>query len=204
MTVLALAVVVGGNVTAQAPTRPRNVPESLEADMRKLWSDHVIWTRQYIVSAIAQLPDTEAAAERLMKNQDEIGDAIKPFYGNAAGDQLTALLRGHITIATEVVRAARMESEQGVEQANTRWQANADSIASFLGSANPHWRARSVRTELRRHLELTAQQAKLRLERNWEGDVRNFDEIYEQALGMADMLSQGIRRQFVSEVSRAR
>ena len=74
--------------------------------MRKLWEDHVTWTRLYIVSAIAGLPDVQATAERLLQNQTDIGNAIKPFYGNAAGDRLTALLKPHILIAAELVAGA--------------------------------------------------------------------------------------------------
>jgi hypothetical protein len=75
--------------------------------MRKLWEDHVTWTRLYIVSAVAGLPDAGATAERLLQNQTDIGNAIKPFYGEAAGERLTALLRPHILIAAELVTAAK-------------------------------------------------------------------------------------------------
>ncbi|WP_292533995.1 hypothetical protein [Methylocystis sp.] len=70
--------------------------------MRKLWEDHITYTRGYIVSALADLPDTNAVATRLLKNQDDIGDAIKPYYGENAGKKLSTLLRDHILIATEV------------------------------------------------------------------------------------------------------
>ena len=58
--------------------------------VRKLWEDHITWTRVYIISALAGLPEADTAAGRLLQNQTDIGDAIKPFYGNAAGDQLTS------------------------------------------------------------------------------------------------------------------
>src|SRR5689334_11165921 len=60
----------------------------LQLAMRKLWSDHVIWTRQYIVAAVAGAPDAQAAADRLLKNQDDIGNAIVPYYGSDAGIKL--------------------------------------------------------------------------------------------------------------------
>src|SRR5688500_20322833 len=65
--------------------------------MRKLWEDHITWTRVFIISAVADLPDKAAATERLLQNQVDIGNAIKPYYGNAAGDKLTTLLKEHIT-----------------------------------------------------------------------------------------------------------
>src|ERR1051325_7034472 len=69
--------------------------------MRKLWEDHITYTRNYIISTLADLPDGEAVAKRLLKNQDDIGDAIKPYYGDEPGKKVAALLRDHILIATE-------------------------------------------------------------------------------------------------------
>ena len=61
--------------------------------MRKLWEDHITWTRTVHHFRRSRSPDLNATAQRLLQNQTDIGDAIKPFYGNAAGAQLTALLR---------------------------------------------------------------------------------------------------------------
>src|SRR5215216_2094069 len=65
--------------------------------MRKLWEDHITWTRLAIISLAHDLPDLPGTSARLLRNQVDIGSAIKPYYGRAAGDQLTALLEEHIT-----------------------------------------------------------------------------------------------------------
>src|SRR5215472_11252928 len=85
----------------------RQSPAMLHQDMRKLWTDHVVWTRDYIVAAVSDQPDAKAAATRLMKNQEDIGTAIAQFYGKAAGDQLTTLLKEHISIAVDIIKAAK-------------------------------------------------------------------------------------------------
>src|SRR5215212_8102096 len=41
-----------------------NRQEALRTDMRKLWEDHVTWTRLFIVSALAGAQDTDATAQR--------------------------------------------------------------------------------------------------------------------------------------------
>src|SRR5438045_5278235 len=105
--------------------------------MRKLWEDHITWTRLFIVSAAADLPDKDATTQRLLQNQVDIGNAIKPIYGDAAGEKLTALLREHITTAAELVTAAKAQDTAKMGDAKTRWFANADAIAAFLSSANP-------------------------------------------------------------------
>src|SRR5687767_253458 len=64
-------------------------PLVFQQAVRKLWEDHVTWTRVYIIAALADLPEADAAAQRLLQNQTDIGNAVKPFYGDEAGEQLT-------------------------------------------------------------------------------------------------------------------
>jgi hypothetical protein len=166
-------------------------------DMRKLWEDHILWTRMAIVSFAADLPDFPATAERLLRNQDEIGDAIAPFYGREAGDELSALLRDHILIAVDVLVAAEANDESALEEALARWDANADDIAAFLNAANPdNWPLDEMRAMLGEHLALTTQEAVARLTGDFAADIAAYDAIHEQALEMADMLSTGIIAQF--------
>jgi hypothetical protein len=165
--------------------------------MRKLWEDHVTWTRLYIVSAAAGLPDAQPTAERLLRNQADIGDAIKPFYGEAAGERLTALLRPHILIAAELVTAAKAGDTAGVQAVSARWYANANEIADFLSDANPdNWPRKTLRSEMRHHLDLTLEQAQARLRSDWAADIAAYDGVHQHILGMADVLSKGIVSQF--------
>jgi hypothetical protein len=113
----------------------------LRHDMRKLWEDHVTWTRQFIVSAIAGLPDVDAAAGRLLQNQADIGDAVAAYYGDDAGAQLTELLRGHILVAADLIAAAKSGDVAALQQQEGAWDANAVQIAEFLAAANPAWPA---------------------------------------------------------------
>ncbi len=166
-------------------------------EMRRLWEDHVTWTRLAIISLTSDTPDTEASVGRLLQNQTDIGDAIKPFYGEAAGQELTRLLRDHILIAADLIAAARAGDETAVAQAQARWTANADGIAAFLAGANPRsWDLDEMKTMLHEHLRLTTDEALARLQGDWAADVAAYDEIHLQALGMADMLSNGIVKQF--------
>jgi hypothetical protein len=165
--------------------------------MRKLWEDHVTWTRLYIVSAAAGLPDVQPAAERLLRNQADIGDAIAPFYGKPASDRLTVLLRSHILIAADLVTAAKAGDTAAAGSASTRWNANADEIADFLSDANPrNWPRATLRAEMRHHLDLTLQEAQARLRGDWAADIAAYDTVHEHILGMADVLSKGIVSQF--------
>lgn len=168
----------------------------LREAMRALWSEHVIWTRGYVVAALAAHPSAEAALSRLLRNQEEIGAAIAPLYGAAAGNRLTALLVEHIEIAGEVVAAAQARDDGALAAADRRWHRNAGEIAAFLAAANPHWTAADLQHMLNEHLALTTQAVVARLQGDWEADVAAFDAIHAQALDMADALTDGIVRQF--------
>jgi hypothetical protein len=165
-------------------------------DMRKLWEDHVTWTRLAVISLTTGSPDTEATVGRLLQNQDDIGDAIAPFYGEEAGNQLSTLLREHITIAADLIAAAKAGNQPEVARQQARWEANADEIARFLNSANKRWKLDETRSMLHEHLQLTTNEVVARLQSDWAADVAAYDEIHRQALHMADMLSTGIVAQF--------
>ena len=170
---------------------------AFRGDMRKLWEDHVTWTRQAVISLADGLPDREASVGRLLSNQDDIGDAVKPYYGDAAGEQLSVLLREHIVIAADLILAAKAGDTTAAADASARWDANANAIAAFLNAANPgQWPLEHMQQMMAEHLALTLQEAVARLGGNYAADVAAYDAIHVQILGMADMLSLGIINQF--------
>jgi hypothetical protein len=169
---------------------------NLRMGMRDLWDAHTTWTRMYIVSAVAKLPDAAIAAARLMQNQEDIGNAVKPYYGDDAGNKLTGLLKSHISLAAAVVAAAMGTDTMKLKAAQAAWAANADSIADFLAGANPHWTRQALADMLHEHLRVTTNEAVARLKKDWAGDVRAYDAIHMQAIMMADALSSGIIKQF--------
>jgi hypothetical protein len=142
-----------GHVDARALTRKQAV---FHDQMRKLWEDHVIWTRLAIVTFADGSAGFDATASRLLQNQTDIGDAVKPFYGSAAGNRLTALLHDHITIAVELLQDAKAGDQAAFDAAKTRWYANANDIADFLSAANPRfWPRATMRAAMKTHLDQT-------------------------------------------------
>ena len=168
--------------------------------MRKLWEDHVTWTRLAIVTFADGSPGFDATAARLLDNQTDIGDAIKPFYGDAAGTQLSALLHDHITIAVEVLQAAKSGDTAAFNDANTRWYANADDIADFLAAANPRfWPQDMMRADMKAHLDQTLAEASHELAGDYPASVRDYEVVHQHILDMADMLSDGIIKDFPNQ-----
>ena len=169
---------------------------SLRTAMRRLWADHAIWTRQYIVAAVAGTPDAEQAAARLLRNQEDIGAAVVPFYGEEAGATLTKYLKEHILIAVELVAAAKDGNNVRFNIFDRKWSRNARTIATFLSKANPYWSKKDVVDLLELHLQLTKGEAVARLQGDWEADVEAFDEIFSELLTLSDALADGIIQQF--------
>jgi hypothetical protein len=170
---------------------------ALHDGMRKLWEDHVTWTRLAIVSFAGDLPDFDPTAKRLLRNQVDIGNAIKPYYGKRAGNRLTALLQEHIAGAVVLLKAAKANDTTQFSEAKADWYRNGDQVARFLSDANPrHWRFRKMRSLMRVHLDDTLVEAAARLQGDFPTDIRAYDRIHRHILMMADTLSQGIVKQF--------
>jgi hypothetical protein len=173
-------------------------------DMRKLWEDHVTWTRLYIVNALAGLPGKDATAQRLLRNQTDIGNAVGQLYGAAAGEKLTVLLKDHILTAAALIDAAKAGDTAKKEEASKHWYVNADEIATFLSGANPkNWPLTEMKSMMRAHLDLTTVEVVAGLKHDWTADIAAYDDVHGQILKMADMLSDGIVRQFPSKFKQA-
>jgi len=171
---------------------------ALREAMRKLWSDHVIWTRDYVIAAVGDRPDQASAAARLLRNQDDIGAAVAGYYGKAAGDALTSLLKAHIMIAVDLIKAAKAHDDAQYRTLNTRWQKNGEDIATFLSGANSNWPKATLLDMMQMHLSTTTAEVVARLNGRWDDDVAAFDAVYAHILKMADALSDGIIKQFPS------
>ena len=174
--------------------------------MRKLWEDHIVWTRAFIVSAATEsgnLADIGPTTDRLLANQADIGDALRSLYGDAAGDRVTSLLRDHILTAARLVAAAKAGDAAEVQAASAAWYANADDIAAALHDLNPeHWPLAEMKAHMKDHLDLTLAEAVARLQGRYSDDIAAYDQVHTQILAMADMLSDGIIAQFPSKFAR--
>lgn len=169
---------------------------NLKTIMRQLWSDHVWWTRNYLITAIADMPDAQATTVRLLKNQEDIGAAIVPYYGKEAGEKLTALLKEHILIAADVVAAAKENNEVKLKEEDEKWHKNADAIALFLSKANEHWSQDTIKDMMYEHLKLTTEEAVARLKKDWTADIESFEKVFNEIMMMSDALTMGIVKQF--------
>jgi hypothetical protein len=200
--ILTMSDAISGGIVKQYPEKfagPKIFSQKeidLDKGMRKLWTDHTVWTRLYIIESLNNSTAADAAATRLLKNQEDIGNAIKPLYGDAAGTQLTSLLKTHIYIAVNIINdvKAQNSTQQAVDEA--LWMKNADDISAFLASANPNWPLPAVRDLMYMHLSTTKDELVARYNMNYTADIQAYDKVYSHILTMSDALSDGIVNQF--------
>lgn len=165
-------------------------------EFRILWEQHDIWTRETINGIVFDLPNLEFVIARLLRNPVDMGRLFGLFYGNKVEKKIIELFTAHLTIAAELVVAAKAEDNRAVEDARRRWYRNARDIARFLDRINPFWTFEEWIEHLNRHLKLVEQEAVLLLTGRYEKNIAIYDVIERQSLEMADLMSSGIIKQF--------
>ena len=189
----------GAAAATSRATSPRATVDETQfrRTLDRLWEEHVAWTRMAIVSFAAGQPNLKETEARLLRNQVDIGNAIKPFYGNAAGTRLTGLLRTHILQAVTVLQAAKAGNKRQLAAASKAWYRNAHQIAGLLSHANPqHWPLAATTMMMNHHLQLTTREAVDELHGHWAASVRDYDRVEAEILDMSSTLAQGIIAQF--------
>src|SRR5215469_2100770 len=183
---------------------PVGLPTAAEVafhdQMRKLWEDHVTWTRLAIVEFADGSAGFNTTATRLLQNQTDIGTAIAAFYGAAAGQELTTLLDAHINLAVALLQDAKTQNTTAFAANKASWYDNANQIADFLSAANPRfWPDDVMRASMKEHLDQTLAEAQDELSGNYTASVSDYEAIHLHIIALADLLSRGIMRQFPSK-----
>nr|WP_285847305.1 hypothetical protein [Sporosarcina luteola] len=180
--------------------RPNNCYSKAQVELwnknRLLWEQHVTWTRMAITAVVFKVPDLKFVLSRLLRNATDMGNALRPYYGDKIADSYRDLISEHLTIAADLVTAAVNGETEKAEQKEADWYRNADKIAEFLHRINPYYDQEAFRKMLYTHLALTKLEAVCMIQENFELEVQVFDQIEAEALMMADMLSDGIFKQF--------
>ncbi|MCL1949495.1 MAG: hypothetical protein FWF59_07165 [Turicibacter sp.] len=179
---------------AQQICNPKTTWVKLES--RKLWAQHAAWTDQAIRAILDDTPAQGEIVDRLLRNQDDIGDLFKAFYGNDAGAEVARILRGHIQLAGEVLTALRNDDKAAYKEAMTKWYANGDEFARYLNSLNPYWDTDVVRKMMEMHLGIIEKQAEAHHSQQWDKEIHFSDKGDKHLEEMADFLAAGIINQF--------
>lgn len=169
----------------------------LNRSMRNLWNAHMYWTLITVDAYYNDPKGLNAKLDRLLQNQKDIGAAIVPYYGQAAGDQLAKLLTEHIQLAVPVLKAAKENNKEALDKAVKDWYANAKDIGSFLASANPkNWTTKETQGALEMHITHTIAYSVSILKGDYTQSFGGFEEALHHMVHLADILTEGITKQF--------
>jgi murein DD-endopeptidase MepM/ murein hydrolase activator NlpD len=168
----------------------------LSNKIRMLWEQHIAWTRMTIVDLVYDLPETSFAIKRLLRNPEDFARLLEPLYGKDVANNFASLLKDHLVIAADLVKAAKINDTAKVEETTKKWFKNADDIARFLSTINPYWQYDEWQKMLYNHLNLVKIEAVNFLNKQFEPNTLLYDEMERQAMEMADYMTFGIVKQF--------
>lgn len=152
---------------------------------RYLWSEHVSYTRNAIISLIAGLSDIEAVSTRLMKNQEDIGDFIGSYYSTERVTTLVDLLKQHIAIAVDIVN--------DVEGSRKKWDMNGNDLTNYMYQMNRlFWPVSITQPLWTRHMNLTIAEIDSRKQEDWSTDIMSYDRGHKTISEFADVFSNGV------------
>lgn len=168
----------------------------LNKEMRKVWQEHIFWTRSAIVSILENMDDIQAVSSRLMQNPMDIAMVFKPYYSSEVMREIERLIKEHLTIAANLLMALNKNDKMEFRKYNEEFYNNANEIAKTLSTINPNYNEEELRKALYKHLDLLKETAYARHSDNYAKDIEYTDMSHEQIIKLADYLAKGLVAQF--------
>lgn len=168
----------------------------LLSDMRMLWEQHITWTRLAIQSLVFNTPDQQYTIARLLRSGPDMGNVLIPYYGEEIGKAYGNLIKEHLVIAADLVKAAIKGDQQAVASIERKWYANADQIVDLLGRINPYFPKEAFRKMFYKHLTLVKSEATTLISKDYKANIEIFDQMEQDALMIADTITASIIKQF--------
>lgn len=164
----------------------------LKIGMRRLWEEHIIWTRQLIVDITGNLASIDKTLDRLLKNQEQIGNYIKPFFGDIAGNNLTILLKNHIIITSDLLYAIKTNNITNITILEEQWMISVENISTLFSTTNVCYSQNELIDMFNTYLILIKYQFIARMSKDYNADIMYFDMGLHQILTISDYLTKCI------------
>ena len=175
----------------------KNSKEKDEADvvLKKIWSDNVMWTRFFIISAISGIGDLQIITKKLIKTPTEFSNVLKNYFAEESSKKFEALMMDHLLIGIKLINTAKSGNISAIKGMRTQWYKNADEIAELMSSMNSNWNYNEWQKMLRENLKLTEDQVIKRFSRQYNDDISSFEKMNSLSIKMAEIMATGIIKQ---------
>jgi hypothetical protein len=164
-----------------------------EEYVTNLWTERLVWVRQLILSIMLSLRDLNFVAQRVQRNDAELGQILGSIYGPEAGQQFGDLLGEYIRILSEI--AATIKAGNDTDLLMQRWAGSAEEIAEFLSQLNPYWEKSVVASLINDEMKLEFNFASELKKEQYEQGISDFDTAYDRALQAAQLMVYGVKMQ---------
>lgn len=160
--------------------------------VRKLFTEHAVYTKFFIESALYNLPDVDIITKRLLQNQIDIGQSIGKFVGSLQGDKLAKLLTDHILLAASAITASKT-NDKTLDQKIKELFKNSKQVAKFLSNLNPSILPfNEILKMFNQHNQYVLDITTLNLQKNFKQEYITYDKYYEHMLMMADLITDAL------------
>jgi hypothetical protein len=162
---------------------------------RKLWEDHITWTRMVIIGIFHDVPGTDAYTDRLIQNYFDMEDALEPYYDEEDVEELGDLILDHLVIAAQILVAVK--NGESADALIASWRENATAIATQMAEMNPtYWPFEEGDAMWQTHLDDTLDEAVSNFTGNYAAEIAAWERVHDGGLMMADFFSDGVIHQF--------
>ena len=202
---LALTVLMGASAPAFAhATHTRaeaaqaiNQVTQTDLVMRDLWLGHAFWVRMVVVQTLGGNVAAAAVAENAaVNNAKSLSAALEPFYGKPASEKTFTLLAGHYTAVKQYLLATKAKDSAAQDEARKAMFDNAEQIATFLSTANPHLPIDALRGMLLAHGGHHVVQIQQLQNNEYKEEVQTWDAMKDHMYSIADAMTYALAKQF--------
>lgn len=183
------------NANNVSQSKDNKEKDNIDTVLKKLWSDNIVWTRFFIISAISGIGDLQIITKRLIKNPTDFANVLKKYYGEENSKKFEALMMDHLLIGIKLINTAKSGNISAIKGMRTQWYKNADEIAELLSLINTNWSSNEWKKMLYENLKLTEEQVIKRFGRQYNEDILSFEKIDSLSVKMAEIMTEGIMKQ---------
>lgn len=170
----------------------RNKSSALKVDLksalRKLFTDHAVYMVFLLKGIVDLTSDTQVFLTRLLRNQVDIGDQLKPIIGTDNGNKVTAVLTKHIKLAGSVI-TAETENDRNLNLIIQDLFTNSADVAQVLSSLNPQLLPYAATKQMFDiHNQFVIDMTVARINGDFNREQQLYDGYYNEILAMSDAI----------------